>query len=129
MNNRVRILSISDDDGLRFSRELLLTRDGYETTSVTSSAALSLLSARPFDIALICRSVDPERAVAVTELLRNQNPAIQIVCVAPIEDRHDSRDADFEVASGPQPLLDAIRALCGQRNASRKTCFEVSHQG
>ena len=33
MSDSVRILSISDDDGLRLSRELLIANDGYETES------------------------------------------------------------------------------------------------
>jgi DNA-binding NtrC family response regulator len=114
MSNRIRILSISDDDGLRFSRELVLRNKGYETESITSNEGLSAARARSFDIALICRSVHPTRAMALSDWLRQYNPEIQIVCIAPIEDPAEPCEADLEILAGPEPLLETIRALCAQ---------------
>jgi len=129
MSHPVRILSISDDDGLRYSRELLLAKDGYETESMTSNTALSISrvkSANPFDIALICRSVDPERALAICSTLRRYNPGIQILCISPLENRMEAYGGDLEILSGPEPVLEAIRQVSSGRTAHRESC-QVSH--
>jgi len=115
-----RILSICDDDGLRLSRELLLLKDGYQTESVQSNTALTVTRVRSFDLALICRSVDPKRALALVEMLRRYHPAIQILCIAPLESSAPMYLADLEVPSGPQALLDAIRSLLQQRTGPCK---------
>jgi DNA-binding NtrC family response regulator len=128
MSPSVRILSISDDDGLRYSRELLLANDGYETESITSNTALSVSRVRSFDIAVICRSVDPERAMALTDMLRRYNPDMQILCITPLENRLDSSAADLEIASGPETVLEGVRQLCSQRSM-RNACYEASHHG
>ena len=112
MSKPARILSISDDDGLRFSRELVLRNDGYETESITSNDALPAARVRSFDIALICRSVHPARATAFSDWLRQYNPEIQIVCIAPLEDPAEPCEADVEILAGPEPLLETIRELC-----------------
>ena len=128
MSDTARVLSISDDDGLRYSRELLLWNDGYETESITSSTALSVSRVRSFDIALICRSVDPERAMALTEMLRRYNPEIQILCIRPLESRLTPCGADREIASGPEAVLEAVRELCNQRSTHKASCA-ASHHG
>jgi DNA-binding response OmpR family regulator len=115
MSNPVRILSISDDDGLRFSRELLLSNDGYEIESIPSATALSLAKAESFDVALICRSVEAERAAALTEMLRQSNPEIQILCISPLETESGRCEGALEIAWGPESLLDAVREVFRQR--------------
>ena len=128
MSAPVRILSVSDDDGLRFSRELLLASDGYQTESITSNTALPAARIRSFDIALICRSVEPERAIALTDMLRRFNPDIRILSISPLEDREERFDADLEIPSGPEPVLEACRKLCSQMPA-RNGYFETSRRG
>jgi len=117
--NPVRILSISDDDGLRFSRELVLRNNGYETESIASKDVLSAARVPSFDIALICRSVHPDRATALSDWLRQHNPEIQIVCVAPLDNGDEPCDADVEILAGPEPLLETIRTLCAQVGSQR----------
>jgi hypothetical protein len=117
MSASVRVLSISDDDGLRFSRELLLASDGYETESITSNTALSVTRARSFEIAVICRSVEPERAIALADLLRRYNPEIRILTIRQLETQPQHCDADIEIASGPEPVLEACRKLCMEISA------------
>ena len=112
MTHPVRILSISDDDGLRMSRELLLRSRGYETESMTSNDALCQAVSCWFEIVLICRSVDPELALAVAHRMRNANPSIQLLCIAPVEGQ--STRGGLELPAGPEPLLEAIRTLCEQ---------------
>ncbi len=129
MIHHVRILSISDDDGLRFSRELLLKNEGYETESMTSNAALSIPVTGPFDIALICRSVDPERATAITNQLRNAHSEIHVVCIAPMQNESVNNAADVEISPGPEPLLEAVRTICDQIAAAGQGWCEVSRRG
>jgi DNA-binding NtrC family response regulator len=116
----VRVLSICDDEGLRLSRELLLLRDGYQTESIASSTAITVSGVRSFDLALICRSVDRARAIALIEMLRRYHPGIQILCIAPLDSAGCVQHADLEVPPGPQPLLDAIRTLLQKRKAPRR---------
>lgn len=115
----VRVLSICDDDGLRLSRELLLLRDGYQTESIASNTAITVSRVRSFDLALICRSVDRGRAIALIEMLRRYHPAIQILCISPLDSSGDMYHADLDVPSGPQAFLDAIRFLLQKRKWPR----------
>ena len=117
MSKPVRILSISDDEGLRFSRELLLSNDGYEIESVPSTTALSHPRTGSFDVALICRSVEAERAAALTDTLRQSNPEIQILCISPLDSQTPCCGGGLEIPSGPESLLDAVQAVRKRRAA------------
>jgi DNA-binding response OmpR family regulator len=119
------VLSICHDEGLRLSRELLLQTDGYQTESIESNTAITVRRARSFDLALICRSVDRARAITVIEMLRRYHPAIQILCIAPLDYLADMYHADFEGPSGPQALLNAIRSLLQQRTGPGRAHFDA----
>lgn len=123
--HRFRILSVSDDDGLRRSRDLLLANEGFEMESVTSNAALIVSRLRPFDAALICQSVEPDRAVVLCERLHRTNPEILVVRVASFE-RARQCDADLEIEPGPRALLDGFHALCGQRIPARSKVVGIA---
>jgi hypothetical protein len=112
------VLSICDDDGLRLSKELLLLEDGYKIVSIQSNAALTVSRVRSFDVALICRSVNRERAIPLVEMLLGFHPAIQILAIKPLDPPPDLCDADLEVPSGPQALLNEIRSFLQQRTAN-----------
>lgn len=129
MNDPVRILSICDDDGLRASRQLLLVNEGYETESVSSTIARSVLDGRSFDIALICRSVEADRVTDLVQELRRCYPEIHMIGIDMIESLPDPSDLDLKISSGPEALLEAIRELCNRRAPTRKDWYEVSHQG
>jgi hypothetical protein len=115
-----RVLSICDDDGLRMSRDLLLQGAGYHTESMESSTAIPASSVRSFDLALICRSIDSERAVALAGFLRKYHPAIRILAIDPLDSSPDAYHPDLEVLPGPQALLDAVRSLVHQPTRSRE---------
>jgi hypothetical protein len=104
----MRILSISDDDGLRYSRELPLLNAGYDAESVTSHTALAIGRIRSFDAAVICRSVEPASAAALTEMLRRYNPAMPIMNVALI-DNIERLDRNLFIVSEPELFLEALR--------------------
>ncbi len=113
MNGKgIRILSIGEDEGIRFSRELVLRQEGYEVESVASNARLESAWVRTFPIAILCHSVDPSRAAEIAEKLRERNSSIAVVRVHAIRSRRDFfYDVDCEVLPGPDQLLDAIRTL------------------
>ena len=119
-----RILSISDDDGIRYSRELLLVNAGYETESVSSDAVLSITRVRSFDVALICRTVDAKRGMALTEMLRRYNPDIQIMCIAPL-DSLEQLDIDLHIVPEPQLFLEAVRRM--RLNAASRKSYQAAH--
>jgi len=119
-----RILSICDDDGLRLSREPLLLNDGYVVESIASSVPLSVARVRTFDIALICRSVDAHRAMALKEMLERYNSQIQVVCISPL-DFESFIDASSLVPPTPEGLLHAIRLLADRRKASADVAHNI----
>jgi len=119
-----RILSISDDDGIRYSRELLLVNAGYETESVSSDAVLSITRVRSFDVALICRTVDAKRGMALTEMLRRYNPDIQIMCIAPL-DSLEQLDIDLHIVPEPRLFLEAVRRM--RLNAASRKSYQAAH--
>lgn len=123
MNGRgVRILSIADDDGVRFSRELVLRQEGYEVESVTSDARLDGPWVRTFPIAVLCHSVDSNRAAQIAEALRQRNPSIAVVrihAIPPIQDFY--YDVDCEALPGPDQLLHALENLVARINSEKET--------
>ena len=109
---KVRILSISDDRGVRTTRELIMREGGYEIVSITSDDLLSVSEIRKFDVAVICDSVRPARAMSIVDRLRRYNPDIRLVRVNPRVLRVDPfYDADAEVISGTAVLLKSLRTL------------------
>lgn len=123
-NSAFRILSISDDDGLRYSRELLLRNAGYETESVSSDVELSIPRVRSFDAALICRSVNVKRGMVLTEMLQRYNPEMQIMCIAPL-DSMEQLDLNLHVVPEPQIFLEAVRRM--SLNAGLRKSFQAAH--
>lgn len=113
MNGKaIRILSIADDEGTRFSRELVLRQKGYEVESVKSNARFDGPWVRSFLIAILCQSIDSSRAKAITELLRQRNPSIAVVRIHSIRCCRDFYyDVDCEALPGPEQLLDALHSL------------------
>ena len=119
MMDRVRILSICDDDGLRASRELLLLNEGYETESATSNDALSLCEAAPFDIALICRSVGSDRAADLIQTLQRSYPEMLVLAIETLDEHPESGNMGLQVASAPAILLDTIRKSSARLGTQR----------
>ena len=108
----VRILSICDDERIRFSRELVLMHEGYEVESVSSKTPLDVCRVRSFHIAVLCHSLAPYRASQIGHMLRRYNPAIGVVRVHSLRAQMDGfYDVDCEVLPGPDAMLEGIRAL------------------
>jgi DNA-binding NtrC family response regulator len=123
MNGRgIRILSVADDDGIRFSRELVLRQEGYEVESVVSNARFDSPWVRTFPIAVLCHSVNSSRAAEVAEALRQRNPSIAVVRVHAIRSSQDFYyDVDCEALPGPDQLLQALENLVTRINFGRET--------
>lgn len=117
----IRILSICDDDGIRFSRDLVLKHEGYEVESVPSSEKLEAAWLRCFHIAVLCHSLSPHRAAEIALILRRCNPDIGILRVHAIRSAMDHfYDVDCEVLPGPGQLLSAIHTLAVRDHAPQR---------
>lgn len=124
----LRVLSISDDDGIRYSRELVLMNRGYEVESIESSALLDDRRARSFNIAILCHSIDPRAAEVMARNLRRLNPSIGILRVRTMLAYADSTyDVDCEVLPDPRPLLTAIETLSTARKATASRIHIIGH--
>ena len=116
----IRVLSVCDDDGIRFSRDLVLRHEGYEVQSVPSGETLDPDRIRSFHIAVLCHSLSPHRAAEIACTLRACNPAIGVLRVHAIRSAFDHvYDVDCEVLPGPGQLLEAVKTLA--------VCFEAPH--
>jgi hypothetical protein len=110
--NGVRILSICDDEGLSLSREILLSKSGYETESATSHDLLAVGYVRSFDIALICHSVDQGRQAMLSEMLCRYNPRIQMLRIEDLQIASELLFGWGMHSAGPLQLLEAVRSMC-----------------
>ena len=111
----IRVLSICDDEGIRFSRDLVLRHEGYEVESVLSSEQLDADRIRSFQIAILCHSLSPSHAAEIAIGLRRFNPGIGILRVHAIRSSMDHvYDVDCEVLPGPGQLLDGIKTLAAR---------------
>jgi ActR/RegA family two-component response regulator len=110
-----RLISICDDDSLRYSREMVLRHAGYETVSVTSHASLEELTSEPFDIAIVCPSIVADRAFRIVQRLRDRNPDIRVLRIQsyPSEPNY-SFGPEYTVPGRPTALLRAVAALRGE---------------
>lgn len=111
----IRVLSICDDDGIRFSRDLVLKHEGYEVESVPSNVELDPSWVCSFHIAVLCHSLSPARASEIAAALRLSNSSIRILRVHAIRSVADHLyDVDCEVLPGPGQLLSAMHTLVAQ---------------
>ncbi len=111
-NQPIKILSICDDDGLRYSRQLVLESVGYAVESMTSASPLDAAKLNAIEIAILCHSVDANHAAHLADELRRLNPGIRVLRVHAIQSKHERLyDVDCEVLPDPVPLLDAIESL------------------
>lgn len=116
----IRILSVCDDDSVRYSRELLLKQAGYEAESITSAALLRASLVKSFRLAIVCQSLESKQAVRVTEILRRYNPQIQVLQLGAVQwglEHHYG--LDYKILVDPGALLDAVKSMCDQINVAQ----------
>jgi hypothetical protein len=75
----VRILSVSDHEGVRISRELLLQSVGYVVLSMSSDHVLSAEMPHDLAVAIIGQTTDDLSAGRIAAKLRRTQPNIRIL--------------------------------------------------
>ena len=78
----VRILSISDHESVKRSRELLLQNVGYSVLSMSSDCALKEQIPCEIDVAIIGHTVDDLSASRIVKRLRTTRPHLRILRLA-----------------------------------------------
>jgi DNA-binding response OmpR family regulator len=108
-----RILSISYDESLLVTRQILLEREGYDVTSAFGfTAAMEICNARQdFDLILMGHSIPQKDKTALIAAIRPK-------CDAPLLSILRRGDAPMQEASytvdsmeGPKALVDAVNAV------------------
>ena len=107
---RMCILLISDYEGLRTSREMLLRKQGYEVRSMSSGEFLESSEPCRCDLALLCQSLDSGRASAVGAVLRRRCPGSALLRIYPCRTSLEPAfDLGVDGFDGPEVLLGVLR--------------------
>lgn len=109
----VRILSVSDYESVRVSRELLLKNSGYSVVSMSSDRALSEEIPADVEVAIIGQSINDSTASRIAATLRRTQANVRILRLTDLQMPCDSGfDAVCPVALGPEVLLNRVVKLC-----------------
>jgi hypothetical protein len=107
-----RILSVCDDPGLSRSRELLLQSAGFQVKSRRSDWHPDKATGRTAAIAVICHSIEEDRADWLVRRLRQLNPVIRVLQILPYAGWHRKGvDAECRIEEGPVGFLAAVAAV------------------
>jgi hypothetical protein len=108
----VRILSVSDHESVRISRELLLQNVGYSVVSMSSDCALKQEIPRDIEIAIIGQTVEEPSASRIVERLRTIQPHLRILRLAePNASIGYEYDCVCLVEDGPGVLLGCLAEM------------------
>lgn len=123
--SRLRILSICDDDAIRFSGEMILSAAGYENVEwFPSNASVSASQIRSGDVAILCQSVEWKRAARLALAFKRLNPDIRIVRLNALRTEMDNRfQVDCELVTGPGSLVEVLDSVV----ANAEHSFAHSH--
>lgn len=123
-SNRMTILSIGEDRTLLNTRHMVLESAGFLVRSILSIDAIEEAEVLGIDLALICHSVEEDRACAAAHLLKKMSPAISILLLC--KGYRGGRITDVEQIAphGPKQLLLEI-----ERTLQHKlgTCESSTH--
>lgn len=80
-----------------------------------------ILDKEPFDVVVICHSVEPSEAVSLVEAIRKERPAIRILALETLPGAAAGLDvaATAVTTSGPSNMLAAIENLLKQSDPHR----------
>jgi DNA-binding response OmpR family regulator len=108
----VRILSISNDQRLATSRQLVLESQEFDVESFTSQTALIECQGKSFDVAILGHTVpDSEKRTLVDEL-RRLCPGIRVIGLLQFGEVPDPAwDGACRIDDGPNALLEAVRSV------------------
>lgn len=113
LNNMKFILSVDDDDSVRYTRRLILEREGYKVFSAADGPeALGLFSMYSIDLILLDFSMPQMTGGELAQRIKMQKPHVPIIMVSG-KDRtlDDLRFVDrfISKAEGPLALLKAVK--------------------
>jgi DNA-binding response OmpR family regulator len=115
-----RILSVSYDKALLHTRELMLSREGFEIVSAVGfSAAIEACKEGQFDLVIMGHSIPPADKSAIITQLR-------AMCDTPILALRRPNDAPLKTAEynldpgDPQSFLTCVREITNHKTRSAK---------
>lgn len=108
----VRVLSVSDHESLKLSRQLLLQSVGYSVVSMTSDCALRADISLDFEIAIIGETVDDLSACRIARILRRMQGNIRLLRLTR---QYSPAGPEFDeccfAEDGPQVFLSCVAEL------------------
>jgi DNA-binding response OmpR family regulator len=115
-----RILSISYDKSLLHTRELMLSREGYEVESAVGfSAAIETCKKGPFDLVIMGHSIPPADKVAIITQLRAMCDTPILALRRPNEE--PLKSAQYNLDSGdPRSFLAYVKEITNHKTRSVK---------
>jgi hypothetical protein len=112
------ILSIGDDPWLLISRQMVLESSGYEVFSCSSDALIKEELTLECDLAILCHSIEAERAQELANRLRRLKPSLPLLVLTYFESC-SIRGLEGSVnSSNPGVLLEVILRMI---NVARST--------
>src|ERR1700738_3967368 len=80
--SKVAILVVDDESEIREGLELLLSTEGYSTSSAeTGEAGLALLEEKPFDLLLLDVSLPDRNGLDLLREIRRRDPHLSVVLI------------------------------------------------
>lgn len=115
-----RILSISYDQALLHTRELMLSREGFEIESAVGfSAAVEACKKGQFDLVIMGHSIPPADKAAILKQLRAMCDTPILALRRPNEE--PLKTAEYNLDSGdPQAFLTYVKEITNHKAQSAK---------
>jgi hypothetical protein len=108
----VRVLSVSDYESIRISRELLLQSSGYSVISISSDCALRCEIPQGLTIAVIGQTVNGNTAFRIAARLQQSQPNVRILRLTTQYSRSGPGfTSDCFVEDGPKVFLSRVAEL------------------
>lgn len=108
----VRVLSVSDYESIRMSRELLLQSSGYSVISISSDCALRCEIPQGLTIAVIGQTVNGDTAFRIAARLQQSQPNVRILRLTMQYSRSGPGfTSDCFVEDGPEVFLSCVADL------------------
>ena len=110
-SSSARILSVSDYESLRASRELLLKSAGYSVISMSSDRVLTEEIAGKVEIAIVDQTTNDSTATQIAGRLRDSHANIRILRLTELRSPNSGFDAICAVELGPEVFLNRVAKL------------------
>ncbi len=100
-----KILSVSLDTSLLFTREMVLRRTGAEVWSAKIEPAVTLMQSEFFDVVLLCHTLPDEDVLHITKLLELFWPNSRVLLVGE-RSSIEAPGAGVSLEAGPVTLVE-----------------------